>query len=491
MRACYRIKLLLVLVGVCFVTAIVSYALISPTMRMIADDFCLTYDIQSSGVLGNVVKQYTLWSGHYTDVFLKGVAYETLGLSAHMVMPLVLYGIWWAGSVALLALLARWLGWQHPSTLGALLGTFYVFMVLHTIPTRSVIYWLNAIMPYVAPIAGFTVLTAFWLVAISQPKRLWVKALLLGVGMFVLGGMHVMFIPLALGTWIAVLLLGVRLLPAAYRLACRWTTGGAVAGTLVAAFISFSAPGNWRRFSATTDSNTGGLGELLLLALESVFKFWLNPFVLVNLVLFVGISAGVVVLWYQLGMGDRDASLARWLRRYRWQVSAVMGVWVLGYAGVAVAFPALGSGDVSLRVLLYARAAQLAAALALGIVWGISLVDAASTPKRIYAVLAFVVLAAFVLSAYRVVDNVRLLPDHRVWAAAWDARHEALLALSEAGTQRAEVALFPKLLPKFLGPSTDDMLTEWTRSCMQRFYGIAELIPVTELPNGAAARATD
>lgn len=484
-----QMRALLAVAGVALGLAIVSYLVLSPSMRMIADDFCFTYEIQKFGVWDNFIKQYNTWAGEYIDPLLKGVLYRTLGLSAHPLMPIILYGIWWAGSVAVFTQVARVLGWQKPLWLGSLVGTLYTFMLFSTMPTRSVIYWLSATVSYVTPIVAFTALFAFWIAMTFTTTRLAYKAIFIGMVMFLLGGTTFLFTLLAMSLWGLLFLLAWWQMPTPYRRSSLVLSGGAIVGTLVSLGINLSAPGNWRRLETATGGSDGGLLETVTLAINSAVGFWVNPFSLVNIALLVAMSAGLVCAWYALRLANPqdNTGMIALIRRRTWVLIGAIVVWGCGYTLLSVALPAFGAGDVSLRVLVYARAAQMLVAVVVGVVLGIRYAHLVRTPTLAHLVAGVFVLGSLGLAGYRLIDNAQLLPAYQAWAQEWDARHSALQALAREDAQSVSVAVFQHPLPKFLGPSTDDILTDWTRMCLERFYGIPSLTAVDSLPDGQAA----
>ena len=464
----YALQVVLVLLT----ASILSFLALGLHMRMLADDYCLTHDIRTFGVLGNVVKQYTYWAGGYTDPLLKGLLYASVGLSAHSSVAFLVYGLWWAGLFVLVYALLHSLGWSQATPWSALLSSACVLTFLSAIPSRSIVYWLNGTLPYVLPLSLLPWTLAFWWWAGKKPNQAMWKHGLIVLMSIILAGMHIVWPAVILSIWLS-LAACLWLLEQRRTMRFRLCLSAALT-TLAAIVVVLIAPGNWRRLQLTQTLivERPSIAEALMMSLEATLRTWASPFVLGHMALLAFLVAS---LYY---MAAREPSTLPWaeqVSRYAlWLIAAGL-LWALLLSWGVLSLPALGYGRLATRVYAPVRALQLGFGLWVGLLLGMRMADSNFWIRLRPALISAALAACSLLAMHRLADNIRLWPDYAAWAAQWDARHEALLEAARQGAQRVLVAPFSATLPRLLGPVTDDVLVDWVRYCMHDFYGIADI----------------
>ena len=458
------------------VVAIASYFVLSLSMRMIADDFCMTANIQNYGAVGLLERYYQGWSGQFAYPFVKAVVFYTLGLNAHPIMPIAIYLMWWLGNFVLLWLVFRKWNWKEPFWISLILSSLHIFILLSTMASRQTMYWLDALLFHVLPLSLLVWIVVAWWIAIQSPKWKLLKMLFFAVVMFVYGGMHILPSLFAFSFWFLTVVIVWRFSSASDRPNYLPISLAAFAGISIAFAIVLLAPGNVSRLEAYENSGLNtGVFEAMVIASVAAFKDWFDAFSLVHIFVTLSSVMAVYGYWHSKGYIPEKNAILDSFRQHTWLLIGLALLAGLLYTAASLFLPALSSGRTPTRVFVTAGLARTWVTLFIGFLLGLRYVQIPYFKQSRQAFIVVAMLLLIGLGTYRILGNVQLIPEYSQWAEQWDNRHEALLDAAQNGATVVEVAPFTVRLPKFLGPETDASLINFARGCMERYYGIEQI----------------
>ncbi len=458
--------------------ALLLAALLSPLVvhayngsfsRFIADDYCSAGDVRVWGVVDASLLWFDIYGGRYSQAFTYngGLA---LGPGFSSLLPALLLAAWLAALTWAAHQAARLLNLQRPLLAAALVAAALVYAALDGAPALiQSLYWTSGVIPYLAPLIPLTLLLGVTLRCARRGSGPLAVVAAGGLA-FTAGGFsepYLVFQTAALGLLAALAWFAPR------RRALLPPLLGALAGTAAALFIVLviGASGNAARQSSFTPTT-----ELVALAgrtavyTAAYFAAALSDFMPAGLLAALAMAALVTIrfrapdtprltprpLWLSLGM---TAALA----------IALIAAWALPGVYATSALPP-GRAYVIPSFGLALAAAAWGGLMALGSRPGLL-----NKQAQRWGALALVAL----LAAGPIAEAARWLnlsDDFAAYAAAWDARHSAIIAAAARGQQEVHLAPLPVDMGTMsglenVGPDADGLFN----ACAARYYGLDAL----------------
>lgn len=458
---------------------VLSFFIMAFSMRMIADDYCMAANAQALSIWEFLQSYYLNWSGQFTYPFIKSFTHTLFGLQAPIIMPLLTYALLWAGMVVLLSIIFRQWSWQRPNRLALISGTLHLFILLSTMASRQTMYWLDALLFHVLPLAIFVWIIIGWVLALQSAASQRIKVSVGFALLFIYGGTHLLTSLFGLAFWL--LAIGVLwfALPDERRNTMPITVA-AFLGNLLAFLIVLIAPGNWQRLAVYEGVNINvSLLDGSVIALEAAVRYWFSPFSLAHFVLVIAVMIAICIIWHDRKYMPLHNPIVRTICQHTGLIVAVSILIGLLYSAASLLLPAISMGTTSTRVFVTAGLAKTSVSIWVGFLLGIRFVHA----DRLRSLAPVVVMCGMGLlmlgSAYRFYGNLEIQDDYVAWSQEWDARHSALANATTQAARVIEVVPFSRGLPKLLGPDPDALVA--FTSCVQDFYGIPTLVLNPEL----------
>lgn len=186
-------------------------------------------------------------------------------------------------------------------------------------------------------------------------------------------------------------------------------------------------------------------------------------------------ASAISLLFVGTGQLDAACNLPQ-IRRLRcWSLFALL-VALISLA--AVVFTALiGRGFVDARILAPASFALVFPGLFWGALYGISFNEIARSANTVSILPVRLCLTlAILITVGIVIGQARLIPGFRSYAGEWDARHQQILSLRDAGRQVVEVAPLDFDLADYIGVTT--LGRDPSNRCALRYYDLDTLMVV-------------
>ena len=183
-------------------------------------------------------------------------------------------------------------------------------------------------------------------------------------------------------------------------------------------------------------------------------------------------TSAISILYIGIGQVDSASELAR-IRQLRCSSLFALVIAVISLA--AIVFTALiGRGFVDARILAPASFALVFPGLLLGALYGIALGQIAqlANTRLILPVRLCLTLAALITFGI-VIGNARLIPSFQRYAGEWDARHQQILSLRDAGHRSVEVAPLEFDLADYVGVTT--LGRDPSNRCALRYYDLTAI----------------
>lgn len=220
------------------------YAYMGLFSRHQADDFCYAWNANSRSIVNAQTTWYKTDSSRFSATFVLTVS-DRLGRWTLPLLPLLVLGLWLAGTFRLFTRLQRMLKLALPPVAVFFLAEVLVYFVLLLAPNPyQVLYWRPGLVIYLLPLALLTNLAACLLGQISNPTHKWrfLVPILVLVLFFFNGGFSETIATVQIGL-LALLFAGLLLLKkGAKRNRALVLVGFALLGSLLAMGMLFFSP---------------------------------------------------------------------------------------------------------------------------------------------------------------------------------------------------------------------------------------------------------
>jgi Family of unknown function (DUF6056) len=470
-------ELLRVALTVSLATLLASYAFVGRYARYEADDFCTSLPPWTGNLWTVERTLYMQWTGRFSTVAGWWLIYQ---LPANWVpfIPALAISIW--------LLAAYWMVGQLPSALGLgssrgvriVCAEALVALALVLNGGRGqTLYWVNGMVPYLLPLLLFTILVGLVCRVCKRSGRRAESAVV------VLFGFFVSFVAAGFSETYLVLQLClgmIALLGFSMRGGLEKWKAGMVAvsadilGTLTAAAISFSAPGNQTRFNVSP-GHEHGVPFYLLETLKA--DALLSVLVVVPLILAMGIAAGVPALLAtdEVRAKGSGPGVAIHVSR-KWFFCAGLSTPAVIYV---VLFPSVSS-YASLPPARVLTVSQFVYVCGL-VVWicvasrRVQSVKRGGAPTGHHSSLrgwTAVVIIAVVSALGAAAINLQQLPGWEAYASGWDARNVQVLRAKQSHLR--DVVVLRLRDPSGVlsaGPNPHF----WVNVCTAEYYGLSSL----------------
>lgn len=454
-----------------------SYAFLGMYARYEADDFCASVSPWTGGLWDVERYMYMNWSGRFSSVAAFWFLYRLGSVSVQFLPAAVIVA--WLG-------LTYWMVGQLPSTLGLgssrgvriVCAEALVALALVLNGGRGqTLYWVNGMVPYLLPLLLFTILAGLVCRVCKGSGRRAESAVVVLFGFFVsfvAAGFSETYLVLQLCLGV-IALLGFSMRGGLEK----WKAGMLavsvdILGTLTAAAISFSAPGNQTRFNVSP-GHEHGVPFYLLETLKA--DALLSVLVVVPLILAMGIAAGVPALLAtdEVRAKGSGPGVAIHVSR-KWFFYAGLSTPAVIYV---VLFPSVSS-YASLPPARVLTVSQFVYVCGL-VVWicvasrRVQSVKRGGVPTGHHSSLrgwTAVVIIAVVSALGAAAINLQQLPGWEAYASGWDARNVQVLHAKQSHLRDVVVLrLRDPSGVQSAGPNPHF----WVNVCTAEYYGLSSL----------------
>ncbi|MGQ9889572.1 MAG: DUF6056 family protein [Aggregatilineales bacterium] len=458
--------------------ALLLAALLSPLVvhayngsfsRFIADDYCAADDVRARGVLGATLYLFGAIIGRYSQALVYNSA-VALGPGFSGLLPALVLAAWLAALVWAAYQAARLLNLQRPLLAAALASAGLAYAALDGSPALiQSLYWTSGVIPYLGPLILLTLLLGALLRCARRDSGPLAVTAAGGLA-FAAGGFSEPYLTFQ-GAALALLAALAWFTPR--RRALLPPLLAALAGTAAALFIVLviGASGNaTRQLSFTPTTEPAALASRTAVYTAAYFAAALSDFMPAGLLAALATAALVTVrfrapdtprltprlLWLSLGA---TAALA----------VALIAAWALPGVYATSALPP-GRAYVIPSFGLALAAAVWGGLMALGSRPGLL-----NKQARHWGALALAALLA-VGPVAEAVRWLNLSDDFAAYAAAWDARHSAIVAAAARGEREVHLAPLPVDMGTMsglenVGPDANGAFN----ACAARYYGLDAL----------------
>jgi hypothetical protein len=449
-------------IGIHFVTMMFS--------RMAYDDYCIAYNAEKYGAIGNTVFFYYTWTGPFTNVFIRSLLVDIFDIQIYSLFPIVLYVLWACLTYWSFLPVLRLLGFHKISLVALTITTFAIFMFMTTIPSQEGLYWYTVLVPYLLPTLCLTGYFGVML-RIKTPASMQLIAVASFVYGFLVAGLseshttfQITFSALAwLVVWFSPNIPNRRL--------WLWSLGALCVGSGFSFIITLVGPGLAIRqqYRVAPINLSESIVSTTFLTLKLLFaQYNIGTFLIIMLV------SGW--LFRYLNEGQQRIALSNALK--------ILGISLIGHAicVFATCFPVIiGSGGVAPRVLLLMHWLYLLLAVFWGYILSRLLVRIKvrpATANTITLVLAVSLIGMFARAGVSTFIKVIDIPFYQQNAEEWDTRHLALLQAVANGAKAIDAPLSTYLLgDRVWGgdvpPDSPDY--EWVTACITEYYRLESL----------------
>lgn len=464
-------RLLQIALIAAFVLPLLAHVYVGSHTRMMADDYCTSYEGRTEGLIGAFLTQYNTWAGQPSNILVK----NAVGMVGSWVIPVLPFAVVVSWTIVLVwTLTGIFKGLSIPRWIILLAAAVCLFAILDGSPlVVQSLYWLAAVVPYTMPLIVATGYIGFLAWVVRSEKPIGIGTLLISaVICFIAGGFSETYVATQMAALMAgILICALSRMPALRNRALPLLIAGLV-GTVIVLIVILAAPGNAVRsanfpdppplFTLATSSVVQGvalviaslasfspLGALSTLILFAVFARLYPPpikppitpvHVLAFLILlFMPVTAYIAVGVYGTG-GVPPA------RTYIIPQTVIVGA--LALAGYAV-----GSHFKLPRWVAGRKQAMQSLAAVL--------------------VIVLVVLGP-IGSAVRILQT---LPAFQTFASEFDAREQLITTAKARGETTLVVAPFTIDIAERVGLESIGIDPAfWVNGCAARYYGLEALV---------------
>ncbi len=452
-----------------FVIGLGVFAFLGLYNRYWADDWCYNANLKDLGFWG-FMQGYTYITTYASNRFsltLFSALLQAFGIPGLQWMTFLAIFLWMSGLAVFLRRLQRLNGDQQSLLFPLLLAAIGVYFTLYLAPhLYQSIYWRSGFLPYTAPLVATVWILALLTQQALQEKPSPVRMAWIGLLSFLAGGFSeagCAFLVAALGWYLLFAVLGaVRKRPWAAR--CLPSAGAALLFSLLAMALLIYSPTSQVR--AARYGSTADFAQLARLLMQFTYAFlaaWFKDYQ--RLLVFV-IAA---LLGFLLPSADKE--------RLGWRAClfAMLSLGVLAVTLVAAALAPsayIEKGVPALRAQIIPTFVVVLALVCAGWVCGDAL-RGWRAPQWIYPLFSFLLLLAYVWTAYSISTTAGKIDLYAHRAQAWDER-DAIIRLEAATT--ANSVLVPAIDGAPVGGIRDldppGKTGFWITKCAERFYGV-------------------
>ena len=435
------------------------FAYLGSFSRMMADDYGLFATALKLSGRSNFRYWWENWFGSYSFILLGDVLAPLGAASIPSIFPALVILSWLLGTawLARLALLALALDSRRASPFALLIGCLMTAAAANALYTWEPLYYYSASARYALPVGILLILLAFMWEAARKPRprlQIGLAAIALGGACFANAGLSEMQavhqVMLLTGILAGVFLL---ISPGPHT-RLRLLAASAWCGSALSLVVQLLSPGLTRRVQFALQRDwlppLHDLNELIPHSLATTFGFLAHPPSVLGFLLLLAAGAALM-----LGALEPAPPLA-YRRRLRAAALVSLAV-VVAFTVVPVVMGLRSIGIVYARVLTPVPLLQALSGLIVGVALGVEIrygSQRAWMGRRGQTRLTILAcIAAALISASIVVNQLRLLPSFSIYAQEWDARHRRISELSAKGERVIEVAPYSFDLTAFLAES--------------------------------------
>ena len=463
--------------GVMLAVPLAAHATVGGFSRYMADDYCTAGTLLRLGFWDSQSFWYTTWSGRYAATFLVNLA-EAAGVWVTRVLPALAILGWTAVLAVAFWRMGRRLRIAAPVLASVFLGAMLVVVILDGTPSPyQSLHWQTGMITYTLPLILLVGMGAWILRAAGAADAAAIRPLsLLGMAglAFVAGGLSETYAVLQLAVIGVGSLAALIALRGARRRVVLALLGSAALGACLALLTIYAAPGTQIRRGMVSEPVTLTQLTTRLVQDARIFLSRTVRKIPAGLAAAVSLPLLVAFLWGTEPLDGRDKPshngrrLAGWLLLLPPVVAGLMLVSMAPYEFAISDYP-------DARVLITTTFILVTGMGVWGTLLGAALVGWGDRLGRVgrptLAVLGILlVLAAVVPATPRA---LRMLPDAREFAAAWDRRDRVLRTAAAEGVDEIAVASLSSMggLAE-IGYDPE----EWVNRCVAQAYGLKQVV---------------
>jgi len=462
------LQIILMLGSLIFFLLMLVYSYQGWFTRYMADDYC-NANMFSTNAVGGLFKRYMSGFGgnRYSNIWLVGVSEFFGGLKSIPLLPVFHIMLWVMGLIWMMSEIKKLLKTDWPFAMTSFLALSIAFFTLIQAPNLyQSVYWRSSMTTHFAPVVYGTLLIAYLL---NQSRKAALQNLLLSpyvivfISAFIVGG----FSEPADALQITMLVLAIFAIWVWGQSSTRernlkllaWTLGAALLSLVVIAV----SPANSRRLGNDPPGLMLLIHDSLLYGCIFIYK------TLIELPLPTFLS----ILTPALLLGSYSkVELSKTQTRNLWLI--MIAVLFLMYLLIIASFSpsVLGQGYPVARMQFYARLIMTTSLIFNGALLGVLFSKKLSHPILQWA-MAFLFLAVAVAYPLRaVVKAYNELPEYRLRADAWDARHALIQQMKARGEKNLTVEQFDGV---YGTKELDTFASHWVNKCAAKYYGVKSI----------------
>jgi hypothetical protein len=460
------------------VVAVAAFMNLGRFNRYMADDYCLSTDLQKSGFIHAQITNYLQFGGRFTYAALIS-AVESFGPKTASLGPPLCLVLWVLASVWALFEIAAINRCQSPFFISCLGTSLVIFAMLAAADNLAQsVYWESGYLLYTVPLVLCTVYVAVVAFAVRKSIRglAAMTLIILGVALtLIAGGFNEPFtLAQTTGHGLALLVCYFSPPASARRRALPFLFAG-MFGSLIATVIMVAAPGNGVRESSFPVSRD--VLTVVTFTFRGTCGFILRKLVQVPFVtvLLCAIPAYVATRYYK-SIRDHNRKVARAFWRYLilLPLTGFLLVFLCYLPGV------YGTGGLVARARLIPEFIFVCTAISSAYLLGNLLADRLVNAKRnlvtFRAVTLSVIAAITVLGSFRTTRHVwQLAIKAKVNAALWDRTDREVRTRKGEGVLDQTIPLID-IETGLGGPQSELHLerdpSNWKNKCVAGYYGI-------------------